>query len=150
MKTPYFSHFHNKKSANIFNLSLSSFNFNFWAIISSIEFRSERSRAYNFRFAFDPSNFFFQYFDLDLGRAGEFSSDPSQISSNPMLGLYTESLFASIPSSEIPLTDCLTVDTQFLQFYRFCMKSDKHLQTIFVFWHSLREPEGAWSELKKH
>ena len=31
--------------------------------------------------------FFFEHFDLDLGRAGEFSSDPSQISSDPMLGL---------------------------------------------------------------
>ena len=55
MKTIYFSHFHNIKSANIFNLSLSSFNYNFPAIISSVEFRSERSRAWNFRSTFDPS-----------------------------------------------------------------------------------------------
>ena len=35
--------------------------------------------------------FFFEHFDLDLGRAGEFSSDPSQISSDPMLGLNSNS-----------------------------------------------------------
>ena len=29
-------------------------------------------------------------FDLDLGRAGEFLSDPSQISSDPMLGLNSK------------------------------------------------------------
>ena len=54
-KTTYFSHFHNTKSANIFNFSLSSFSFDFRASISSIEFRSERSRAWNFRSTFDPS-----------------------------------------------------------------------------------------------
>ena len=69
--------FSHQKSANIFNFSLSSFNFNFRAIISSIEFRSEQK----------SSKFLIEHFDLDLGRAGEFSSDPSQISSDPMLGV---------------------------------------------------------------
>ena len=64
LKTTYFSNFHNTKSANIFNFSLSSFNFNFWAIISSIEFQSERSRVQNFR----------SFFDLSKNRADFFSS----------------------------------------------------------------------------
>ena len=40
---------------------------------------------------------FFEHFNLYLGRAGEFSSDPSQISSDPMLGLNSNPESLKLP-----------------------------------------------------
>ena len=84
MKSTYFSHFQNQNSANISYFPIQ-------ILISKIE---QSFQA----LSFDPSNLehkifnpstnraiFFEHFDLD--RAGEFSSDSSKISINPMLGL---------------------------------------------------------------
>ena len=72
-----------------FWLRSSSEHFEHWVSIRAI---SIIKFSIIFRSEHKSSKFFFEHFDLDLGRAGEFSSDPSQISSDPMLGLNSNSI----------------------------------------------------------
>ena len=69
MKITYLSHFSQPKSAKIFHHSWSRFHIHFLASISRIEFRSKRSRAWNFWSSYNLSIHwanFFQAFSISI------------------------------------------------------------------------------------